>query len=76
MGLTERGDDRDAGDQNQRQHDGALHRRGAVFAGQQLAKVRDDVIHGIALAQRDVKGRSVALIDDCTLLTSGSGRGD
>jgi len=28
MGLTKRGDDRDAGDQNQRQHDGALHRRG------------------------------------------------
>jgi len=50
MGLSERGDDRDAGDQNQRQHDGVLHRRGAVFAGQQLAKVRDDVIHGIALA--------------------------
>ena len=48
--LTERGEDRDAGDQNQRQHDGVLHRRGTVFAGQELAKVRDDLIHGIALA--------------------------
>jgi hypothetical protein len=65
--LTKRGDDRDAGDQDQSQHDGVLHRCGAVIADQKLAELRTDLRHELFLEKRDVKFRSPTYLEHCTL---------